>query len=117
MDIDEALRPKLEGTAQVDLQQLFEMIDVDGSGAIEAEEFIAPLSRWVHDSKTAPSSPASTAESCFLRIYQVQHDAMLAVAGGQLRLKTYETCRAACTCLHRVAGDHPENGLPLHCSA
>lgn len=43
MDIDE-----------VDLQQLFEMIDVDGSGAIEAEEFIVPLSRWVRDSKTAP---------------------------------------------------------------
>ena len=43
MDIDE-----------VDLQQLFEMIDVDGSGAVEAEEFIVPLSRWVHDSKTAP---------------------------------------------------------------
>eukprot|EP00435_Cladocopium_sp_Y103_P037723 s2715_g10.t1 len=43
MDIDE-----------VDLQQLFEMIDVDGSGAIESEEFIVPLSRWVHDSKTAP---------------------------------------------------------------
>ena len=30
---------------QVDLQQLFEMIDVDASGAIEAQEFIAPLSR------------------------------------------------------------------------
>lgn len=43
MDIDE-----------VDLQQLFEMIDVDGSGAIEAQEFIAPLSRWVRESKTAP---------------------------------------------------------------
>ncbi|CAJ1421957.1 unnamed protein product [Effrenium voratum] len=43
MDIDE-----------VDLQQLFEMIDADGSGAIEAHEFIAPLSRWVRDSKTAP---------------------------------------------------------------
>lgn len=43
MDIDE-----------VDLQQMFEMIDADGSGAIEAAEFIAPLSRWVRDSKTAP---------------------------------------------------------------
>ncbi|CAJ1437562.1 unnamed protein product [Effrenium voratum] len=43
MDIDE-----------VDLQQLFEMIDADGSGSIEAAEFIAPLSRWVHESKTAP---------------------------------------------------------------
>lgn len=43
MDIDE-----------VDLQQLFDMIDADGSGAIEAQEFIAPLSRWVHESKTAP---------------------------------------------------------------
>ena len=37
--------------AKVDLQQLFEMIDADGSGAIEAAEFIAPLSRWVRDSK------------------------------------------------------------------
>ena len=27
------------------------MIDADGSGAIEAAEFIAPLSRWVRDSK------------------------------------------------------------------
>eukprot|EP00438_Fugacium_kawagutii_P021032 Skav205790 [mRNA] locus=scaffold340:276883:277092:+ [translate_table: standard] len=25
-----------------------------GSGSIEAAEFIAPLSRWVHESKTAP---------------------------------------------------------------
>lgn len=33
---------------------LFEMIDLDGSGAIEAQEFIGPLSRWAHDSKTAP---------------------------------------------------------------
>ena len=30
---------------------MFEMIDADGSGAIEAAEFIAPLSRWVRDSK------------------------------------------------------------------
>ena len=30
------------------------MIDVDNSGTIEAAEFIGPLSRWVHDSKTAP---------------------------------------------------------------
>ena len=43
MDIDES-----------DLAMLFEMIDVDGSGAIEASEFIGPLSRWAHDSKTAP---------------------------------------------------------------
>ncbi|CAJ1370888.1 unnamed protein product [Effrenium voratum] len=43
MDIDE-----------LDLQQLFTMIDADGSGAIEPDEFIGPLSRWVHDSKTAP---------------------------------------------------------------
>ncbi|CAE7772901.1 unnamed protein product, partial [Symbiodinium pilosum] len=39
MDIDE-----------VDLEQLFEMIDADGSGSVEASEFIGPLSRWVHDS-------------------------------------------------------------------
>ena len=43
MDIDES-----------DLQMLFEMIDVDGSGSIEVAEFIGPLSRWAHDSKTAP---------------------------------------------------------------
>lgn len=43
MDIDEA-----------DLQQLFEMIDIHEQGYINATEFIAPLSRWVHDSKTAP---------------------------------------------------------------
>ncbi|CAE7276432.1 unnamed protein product [Symbiodinium sp. CCMP2592] len=43
MDIDE-----------VDLQQFFDMIDLDGSGSIEADEFVIPLSRWVHDSKTAP---------------------------------------------------------------
>ena len=30
------------------------MIDVDNSGTIEVSEFIGPLSRWVHDSKTAP---------------------------------------------------------------
>ena len=28
--------------------------DTDGSGFIEPNEFIRPLSRWVHDSKTAP---------------------------------------------------------------
>ena len=38
----------------MDLVQLFEMIDVDNSGFIEANEFIRPLSRWVRDSKTAP---------------------------------------------------------------
>jgi len=43
MDIDEN-----------DLLQLFEMIDVTNEGSIKADEFIAPLSRWVHDSKTAP---------------------------------------------------------------
>ncbi|CAE7574100.1 Cacna1h [Symbiodinium natans] len=43
MDIDEA-----------DLQQLFQMIDIDDSGTVERDEFIQPLSRWVHDSKTAP---------------------------------------------------------------
>eukprot|EP00913_Durusdinium_trenchii_P030589 g28648.t2 len=33
---------------------LFEMIDTNDQGYINAMEFIAPLSRWVHDSKTAP---------------------------------------------------------------
>eukprot|EP00438_Fugacium_kawagutii_P012977 Skav230928 [mRNA] locus=scaffold2774:25253:33354:- [translate_table: standard] len=43
MDIDES-----------DLTQLFNMIDDDSSGTIEVSEFIGPLSRWAHDSKTAP---------------------------------------------------------------
>lgn len=43
MDIDE-----------VDLEQLFEMIDVEGTGQVHARDFIGPLSRWVRDSKTAP---------------------------------------------------------------
>eukprot|EP00913_Durusdinium_trenchii_P008709 g8180.t1 len=43
MDIDEH-----------DLEQLFQMIDRDQSGTIEVAEFIGPLSRWAHDSKTAP---------------------------------------------------------------
>ena len=43
MDIDEN-----------DLEDLFHMIDVDQSGTVEAAEFIGPLSRWAHDSKTAP---------------------------------------------------------------
>eukprot|EP00913_Durusdinium_trenchii_P002465 g2277.t1 len=30
------------------------MIDTDGSGTVERNEFIQPLSRWVHESKTAP---------------------------------------------------------------
>ena len=29
-------------------------IDADGSGAISKEEFIRPLTRWIHESKTAP---------------------------------------------------------------
>lgn len=33
--------------------------DTDGSGFIEPNEFIRPLSRWVHDSKTAPSTLAT----------------------------------------------------------
>ncbi|CAK9009860.1 unnamed protein product [Durusdinium trenchii] len=43
MDIDEA-----------DLQQLFEMIDSTEEGSIDLSQFIAPMTRWVHDSKTAP---------------------------------------------------------------
>ena len=39
---------------EADLQQLFDMIDTTGEGEIKSEEFIAALSRWVHDSKTAP---------------------------------------------------------------
>ena len=29
-------------------------IDVDHSGEVSPDEFISPLSRWIHDSKTAP---------------------------------------------------------------
>jgi hypothetical protein len=29
-------------------------IDADGSGSIEKNEFIRPLSRWINESKTAP---------------------------------------------------------------
>ena len=43
MDIDE-----------VDLEQLFDMIDTEGMGHVSPKEFIGPLSRWVRDSKTAP---------------------------------------------------------------
>ncbi|CAE7031017.1 GIP [Symbiodinium sp. CCMP2456] len=43
MDIDEQ-----------DLESLFYMIDEDQSGTIDVAEFIGPLSRWAHDSKTAP---------------------------------------------------------------
>eukprot|EP00913_Durusdinium_trenchii_P028537 g26765.t1 len=30
------------------------VIDADGSGAINKEEFVRPLTRWIHESKTAP---------------------------------------------------------------
>ena len=30
-----------------------EMCDTTGEGSIEASQFIAPMTRWVHDSKTA----------------------------------------------------------------
>lgn len=42
MDIDEQ-----------DLQQLFYMLDADGSEGVEPEEFIQALSRWLRESKTA----------------------------------------------------------------
>eukprot|EP00435_Cladocopium_sp_Y103_P010174 s1083_g2.t1 len=54
MDIDETLWQTSPVVDQNDLQQLFQMIDSDQSGTIEAAEFIGPLSRWAHDSKTAP---------------------------------------------------------------
>lgn len=47
-------RLKVMDIDEMDLVQLFEMIDTDASGAIEQNEFIRPLSRWVRDSKTAP---------------------------------------------------------------
>ena len=43
MDIDEE-----------DLLQLFEMIDTGEDGYIEPSQFIGPMTRWVHESKTAP---------------------------------------------------------------
>lgn len=33
--------------------RLFHMIDVDQSGTLQVSEFVGPLSRWAHDSKTA----------------------------------------------------------------
>eukprot|EP00930_Biecheleria_cincta_P021408 TRINITY_DN15884_c0_g1_i3.p1 TRINITY_DN15884_c0_g1~~TRINITY_DN15884_c0_g1_i3.p1 ORF type:complete len:761 (-),score=134.45 TRINITY_DN15884_c0_g1_i3:253-2478(-) len=42
MDIDEQ-----------DLEQLFYMIDSDGGGSIDPNEFISALSRWIHTSKSA----------------------------------------------------------------
>ncbi|CAE6914768.1 unnamed protein product [Symbiodinium sp. CCMP2592] len=39
---------------QADLEQLFEMFDVDGSGSIDAAEFMGPLRNWAHDSKAVP---------------------------------------------------------------
>ncbi|CAK9002187.1 unnamed protein product [Durusdinium trenchii] len=47
-------RLKVMDIDEMDLVQLFEMIDIDNSGFIESNEFIRPLSRWVRDSKTAP---------------------------------------------------------------
>ena len=44
----------VEDIDEQDLEQLFTMIDQDSSGTIEVAEFIGPLSRWAHDSKTAP---------------------------------------------------------------
>ncbi|CAJ1365681.1 unnamed protein product [Effrenium voratum] len=43
MDIDES-----------DLHQLFHMIDMEESGTLKVSDIIGPLSRWAHDSKTAP---------------------------------------------------------------
>ncbi|CAJ1380107.1 unnamed protein product, partial [Effrenium voratum] len=42
MDIDE-----------VDLEQLFEMLDTCHEGSVDTDTLVTPLSRWVHDSKTA----------------------------------------------------------------
>eukprot|EP00439_Symbiodinium_sp_Y106_P079928 s44_g18.t1 len=66
MDIDE-----------VDLEQLFYMIDADGSGTVEAEEFVTPLSRWVHDSKTA----TRFIKYNLMRHMQQQEAFMQAIAG------------------------------------
>lgn len=54
------------GLPREDLQMLFEMIDADSSGTIEAAEFIGPLSRWAgvdHDDDASAalwSTPAKT---------------------------------------------------------
>eukprot|EP00913_Durusdinium_trenchii_P003382 g3131.t1 len=52
-------RLKVMDIDEMDLVQLFEMIDIDNSGFIESNEFIRPLSRWVRDSKTAPRATAA----------------------------------------------------------
>ncbi|CAK9055615.1 unnamed protein product [Durusdinium trenchii] len=53
-DADFQSRLRVMDIDEKDLQMLFDMIDTDKSGTIEAAEFIGPLSRWAHDSKTAP---------------------------------------------------------------
>ena len=70
MDIDEH-----------DLVQLFDMIDTDQSGFIESAEFVRPLSRWVHDSRTAPrDSEALSHKWGAPRVHQVQPGEGLAEA-------------------------------------
>ena len=39
--------------AQADLEQLFGMLDHDGGGTIDPDEFKVTLSRWAFESKTA----------------------------------------------------------------
>lgn len=50
-----------------DLRQLFDMIDGTGEGEIQSAEFIAALSRWVRDSKTAPRFVKYNMLRCRLR--------------------------------------------------
>lgn len=54
--IDEGFQSRLRvmDIDQDDLEQFFHMIDSDMSGAINKEEFVGPMSRWIVDSKTAP---------------------------------------------------------------
>ena len=47
-------KPQVMDMCEADLEQLFEMFDVDGSGSIDAAEFVGPLRNWAHDSKTVP---------------------------------------------------------------
>ena len=42
-----------KGSLEMMLVMPEEMCDTTGEGSIEASQFIAPMTRWVHDSKTA----------------------------------------------------------------
>eukprot|EP00931_Biecheleriopsis_adriatica_P010038 TRINITY_DN111132_c0_g1_i1.p1 TRINITY_DN111132_c0_g1~~TRINITY_DN111132_c0_g1_i1.p1 ORF type:complete len:393 (-),score=105.12 TRINITY_DN111132_c0_g1_i1:40-1143(-) len=76
LDLDEA-----------DLEQLFKMLDEDGSGGIDKNEFINTLSRWREDSRTAARFVKYNMQRCL-----DQQDRML-----ELQVMQQEYLRAAHT--------------------